>query len=93
MSATRLAQPFGAKKENMQIINTIEIVCANCGKPVPVPLFSPKRDRVRGVWIVEVMPCHNCAESGVAADAESRCDKCGGRLEYNRCLKCGEHRD
>ncbi len=29
------------------------------------------------------------SESGVAADAESRC-KCGGKLEYNRCLKCGE---
>ncbi len=28
------------------------------------------------------------SQSGVAVDAESRC-KCGGKLEYNRCLKCG----
>ena len=33
--------------------------------------------------------CPIVSESGVAADAESRC-KCGGKLEYNRCLKCGE---
>ena len=81
---------FGAKKENMQIINTIEIVCANCGKPVPVPLSSPKRDKVRGVWIVEVMPCHNCAESGVAADAE-RCVHPQGYIKSIRvCGLCGE---
>ncbi len=29
-------------------------------------------------------------QPGVAADAESQCGQCGGKLEYNRCLKCGE---
>ena len=72
----------------MQIINTIELVCESCGKPIPY-VYGPRRYKVRGVWMVEVMPGHSCAESGVAADAESRCDKCGGRLEYDRCLKCG----
>ena len=31
----------------------------------------------------------NASKPVVEADMESRC-KCGGKLEYNRCLACGE---
>ena len=80
---------FGAKKENMQIINTIELVCESCGKPIPY-VYGPRRDKVRGVWMVEVMPGHSCAESGVAADAE-RCVHPQGYIKSIRvCGLCGE---
>ncbi len=42
----------------MQITNTIEIVCAVCGESLPIPLFS--KDPVRGVFVIEAMPCQKC---------------------------------
>ena len=46
----------------MQIVNTIEIVCAGCGGPMPVLIDSPKKDLIRGVYVFEVMPCPICAK-------------------------------
>jgi len=49
----------------MQITNTIEVVCANCGSYLPVVLGT-KIVAVRGVYIIEAMPCPKCAEKAKA---------------------------
>ena len=52
----------------MQIINTIEIVCAKCGASMPMPIFSPKKDEIRGVFTIEVMPCMHCAKQAITVN-------------------------
>ncbi len=42
----------------MQIINTIEIVCAECGYSLPT--IGPIIDSNRGVYLFKVMPCQAC---------------------------------
>ena len=44
----------------MQIINTIEIICSKCGKPVPTEL-PIGRGHNPDKWIFRVLPCGNCA--------------------------------
>jgi hypothetical protein len=85
----------------MQIINTIEVVCYYCGKPLSVEYPGPKFEN--GKWIIKVLPiCENCLSQRknpseqdkcmsqmIVCDKQRYCEREKGHLGKHGTVYCG----